>query len=190
MYNYATDWHGYVDFCPGWRASCRHQDVQQLKQMGVGLKDTGAGAVSGDSRRMGRAWTNIVAAGLITKGAGAAAAPELDAPTVVFSRSRAPGIAANFDTAVANGAPTVLNRIEDRALIRANRRAALRGQAAPSAGQSLDEYPFACTAQGGLGACVRPVSAGEQSYQGGVLSTFFQQAGIFNGDPFEVRFGP
>jgi RHS repeat-associated protein len=111
-------------------------------------------------------------------------------PTVVFSRSRAPGIASTFDAAVADGAPTTLNRTQDRALMRANRRDALRGQRAAPAGQSLDEYPFACTIQGGAGGCVRAVPRGEQHYQGGVLSSFFQRSGVADGDPFDVRFGP
>ncbi|WP_342766652.1 polymorphic toxin-type HINT domain-containing protein [Xylanimonas oleitrophica] len=115
------------------------------------------------------------------------AAPKV--PTVVFSRSRAPGIANTFDTAVANGAPTRLNRVTGAARD-ANRRAALRGQPPAPAGQSLDEYPFACSAQGGCGSFVNPVPIAEQSYQGGVLSSFFQRFGIGPGDPFDVMFGP
>ena len=112
-----------------------------------------------------------------------------DVPTVVFSRSKGPGIAQNFDDAVANGAPTRLTRV-DAATRDANRRAALRGQRPAPAGQSLDEYPFACSAQGGCGSFVRPVAVGEQSYQGGVLSRFFQDRGVQPGDPFDVIFGP
>jgi RHS repeat-associated protein len=110
-------------------------------------------------------------------------------PTVQFSRTRAPGIAQNFDDAVANGAPTQLNRVS-AATRDANKRAALRGQSPAPAGQSLDEYPFACTAQGGCGSFVRSVPAAEQSYQGGVLSRFFQNNGVGVGDPFNVVIGP
>lgn len=85
-------------------------------------------------------------------------------PTVVFSRSRAPGIAGNFDNAVANGAPTRLTRV-DAAARDANRRAALRGQSPAPAGQLLDEYPFACSAQGGCGSFISRVPVGEHSYQ-------------------------
>lgn len=120
---------------------------------------------------------------------GVAANTAADVPTVVFSRSRAPGIAQNFDDAVANGAPTQLNRVSAAARD-ANRRAALRGQSPAPAGQSLDEYPFACSAQGGCGSFVRSVPQGEQSYQGGVLSRFFQNNGVGVGDPFNVVFGP
>lgn len=110
-------------------------------------------------------------------------------PSVVFSRSRAPGIAQNFDDAVANGVSTRQTRA-DAAARDANRRAALRGQSPAPAGQSLDGYPFACSAQGGCGSFVRSVPVGEQSYQGGVLSRFFQDFGIRPGDPFDVMFGP
>jgi hypothetical protein len=89
----------------------------------------------------------------------------------------------------ANGAPTRLTRA-NAATRDANRRAALRGQSPAPAGQSLDEYPFACSAQGGCGSLVRRVPVGEQSYQGGVLSRFFQDYGIRPGDPFDVMFGP
>jgi Deoxyribonuclease NucA/NucB len=112
-----------------------------------------------------------------------------EVPTVAFSRSEAPGLAQNFDEALANGAPTRLNRVS--AVVRdSNRRAALRGQEPAPAGMSLDEYPFACSAQGGVGACVSAGPVGEQSYQGGVLSSFFQRFGIGEGDPFDVTFVP
>lgn len=124
---------------------------------------------------------------VVVIGCGVAANTEV--PTVVFSRSRAPGIAGTFDDAVANGAPTQLNRVTGAARD-ANRRAAQRGQSPAPAGQSLDEYPFACSAQGGCGSTVRSVPVGEQSYQGGVLSRFFQNNGIGAGDPYNVTFGP
>lgn len=107
----------------------------------------------------------------------------------MFSRGRAPGIAQNFDDAVANRAPTRLTRV-DAATRDANRRAALRGQPPAPAGQSLDEYPFACSAQGGCSSFVRPVAVEQQSYQGGVLSRFFPEHGVRPGDPSDVAFGP
>jgi hypothetical protein len=58
------------------------------------------------------------------------------------------------------------------------------------AGQSLHEYPFACSAQGGCGSFVNRVPVGEQRYQGGVLRSFFQRFKIQPGDPFDVMFGP
>ena len=116
---------------------------------------------------------------------GLAGAPASRIPTVQFSRSRAPNIAANIDEAVEAGAPVTLTRAT-AAERNANRRAALQGQQAAPAGQSLDEYPFACTAQGGSGACVRAVPIAEQSYQGGVLSAAFRHQRIEVGDEFLV----
>ena len=115
-------------------------------------------------------------------------------PTVVFSRSRGPGIAANFDHAVANGAPTLLSRASS-ATIKANRRAALMGvpRRRPP-GMSWDEYPFASSLQGGgvVGKTVfrRLVPRAEQSYQGGVLGPFFTGNNIQVGDLFRVVFAP
>jgi RHS repeat-associated protein len=111
-------------------------------------------------------------------------------PTVVFSRARAPGIAGNFDEAVARGHPTTLTKVEGRSLHRQQRREALRGQSPAPAGHSLDEYPFASTAEGGLGANVRAVPVGEQQYQSGVLGPFYKQHGLGHGDRFHVRFDP
>jgi RHS repeat-associated protein len=111
-------------------------------------------------------------------------------PTVEFSRARGPGLGENFDEAVAQGHPTTLNRITDTALRDRQRRDALRGHAPAPEGQSLDEYPFASTSQGGAGSNVRAVPREEQNYQGGVLSRFYQDHGVGDGDPFHVRFVP
>lgn len=146
-----------------------------------------SGAAHRTSESSAAAWASAVA--LCPRGSVAAEAGGADVPTVVFSRSRAPGIADNFDNAVADGAPTQLNRVSGAARD-ANGRVALRGQAPAPAGQSLDEYPFACSAQGGCGSFVGAVPVGEQSYQGGVLSRFFQNNGVGVGDPFNVMFGP
>jgi len=142
-----------------------------------------------ESITAGQRWGHAPPQAETVAATGVAAETAGDVPTVVFSRSRAPGIAGTFDDAVADGAPTQLNRVTGAARD-ANRRAALRGQSPAPAGQSLDEYPFACSAQGGCGSTVRSVPVGEQSYQGGVLSRFFQSNGIGVGDPFNVTFGP
>lgn len=110
-------------------------------------------------------------------------------PTVTFSRGRAPGVARTFDDAVADGAPTTLTRA-DRETKLANRDAALDGVPKAPKGQSLDEYPFASSAEGGSGATVRPVPVGEQNYQGGKLSSFYRNNGVNPGDQFHVAFGP
>jgi hypothetical protein len=125
-------------------------------------------------------------------GAEAAAtdAADSEVPTVVFSRAKAPEIGKNFDEAVNDGHPTTLNRVTSKIARRANRRDALAGHTPAPAGQSLDEYPFASSSQGGAGARVAPVPAAEQNYQGGVLGSFYQNNGILDGDPFNVRFDP
>lgn len=104
-----------------------------------------------------------------------------------MSRSITPEIAKNIENAISQGAPTVLTREASKRQIRRNRRDALRGQQAAGPGQSLDEYPFASTKQGGSGACVAAVCAGEQSIQGGQISQFYQRNNINDGDSFNVR---
>jgi RHS repeat-associated protein len=115
------------------------------------------------------------------------AADEL--PNFVVSKGTTPEIAANVEKALAQGKPSVLTRSEDRALIRQNRRDALRGQPAAGEGRSLDEYPFASCVEGGAGACVASVPASEQNIQGGQLSSFYQKYGIKDGDQFKVTVG-
>jgi hypothetical protein len=108
-------------------------------------------------------------------------------PTVVFSMRIGPAICANFDAAVRAGAPTVLNRITSKDRRRRNRREALRGRPPAGAGFQWDEYPFASTRQGGAGARVMKVPAGENSYQGRTLSSFYRRRHIGNGTAFRVK---
>jgi len=110
--------------------------------------------------------------------------------TLRVSRSTMPQIAQNIEDAIAAGAPSTLTRITLRATIRANRRAALRGQTAPDPTLSLDEYPFASTAEGGAPAQVRPVPRVEQNIQGGHLSLFYQRNQVQSGQRFHVRIVP
>jgi hypothetical protein len=110
-------------------------------------------------------------------------------PKVTFSRAKGPGLGKNFDNAVAAGEPTRLTKVSAAARD-ANRRAALRGQPPAPAGQSLDEYPFASSAEGGAGSHVMAVPRAEQNYQGGVLSAFYQKHKIQPGDQFDVEFVP
>jgi hypothetical protein len=56
-------------------------------------------------------------------------------------------------------------------------------------GLSVDEYPFACTMQGGSGAWIGHVPPGEQLIQGGVISSFLQRNGLQAGDTFHVVVG-
>jgi len=106
-------------------------------------------------------------------------------PVIEFSRTRASNIAENFDEAVAQGQPTRLTRT-DVAQRDTNRAEALAGHQPAPAGQSLDEYPFASTVEGGAGANVRAVPVAEQNYQGGVLSGAYRHIAV--GDQFDVVF--
>ncbi len=55
-----------------------------------------------------------------------------------------------------------------------------------SGGPSMEEFPFASTAQGGPGAYLTQVSIDEQRAQGRLLSTFYRQNEIQPGDPFGI----
>ncbi len=98
-----------------------------------------------------------------------------------------PNIADNIDEAIEAVHPTVLTREADKAAIKANRKAALNGVEPASPGNSLDEYPFASTKEGGLGANVKSVPVKEQSIQGGTMSSFYQNNNIKDGDKFIVE---
>jgi hypothetical protein len=115
---------------------------------------------------------------------GAGRATPVEYPAVQFSRGRVPAIADNIASAQAAGHPAVLNRVTDPAIIDAHRAAATRGWRGPG---SPDEYPFASTAQGGEGAQVVGVPLREQRIQGGILSRFYQESGVGDGDPFRVE---
>jgi hypothetical protein len=51
---------------------------------------------------------------------------------------------------------------------------------------SMDEFPFASTAEGGPGAYLTQVSIAEQRAQGSLLSAFYRLNGIQTGDPFGI----
>jgi hypothetical protein len=59
-----------------------------------------------------------------------------------------------------------------------------------SENNSLDEYPFATTEEGGPRARVMAVPDWEQSIQGGTYSLFILDNLIVNGDPFIVLVVP
>jgi RHS repeat-associated protein len=117
------------------------------------------------------------------RGAGIAARAAEDLPTLEVDAGRMPNIARNFQSAIDEGQPSVLNRTTDPALIRANRAAACAGFCGPG---SPDEYPFASTLQGGAGARVAGVPLQEQFIQGALLRNFYAKYGIGEGDPFQV----
>jgi RHS repeat-associated protein len=74
----------------------------------------------------------------------------------------------------------------DRAQARINRRNALRYHTRAGTLQSLDEYPFASSLQGGFGASVRPVPLRENRVQGGIIAASYVLQGITPGVDFFV----
>lgn len=99
-----------------------------------------------------------------------------------------PQVADHISDAIANGAPSTLQRVVGRA-VRRNRalacgRYARRTPRPP--GMTCDEYPYASTAQGGAGASTRWVPAGENQAQGRALSAFYNRLRIFEFDAFTV----
>ncbi len=56
--------------------------------------------------------------------------------------------------------------------------------------QSYDEYPFACTAEGGTDSRVAAVTAQEQNVQGGQISALIRHNRMQSGDQFLVVLVP
>lgn len=96
-----------------------------------------------------------------------------------------PFIAQNIEAAIDEGIANVLSKGapgEDRA----RRAVACRGFR-PAFGGTCDEFPFASSQQGGLGARVAEVPGREQSCQGGTISRFYQTNNIQTGQGFLVN---
>ena len=109
-------------------------------------------------------------------------------PVLSFSKAKTPNVADNIESAIKEGAPDVLTKEGSKSQIRANRRAALKDkQGLRNEGESLDEFPFASSKEGGTGARVQSVPVKEQSVQGGVMSQFFKNNNIKDGDKFKVN---
>ncbi|XP_028406401.1 uncharacterized protein LOC114528873 [Dendronephthya gigantea] len=110
-------------------------------------------------------------------------------PVLEMSRSKIPNVWDNMYYAINNmGKPSTLNRITDKALIRKNRvEAGCAAYGSRPAGYNIDEYPFACCAQGGKGAVLRPVPIKENNRQGGKLAQFFKKYDIKDGDSFKIK---
>lgn len=108
----------------------------------------------------------------------------VDLPELHLDSQKMPTIAQNISKAQENGAPSTLTKITDTSAIRENRRNALRGIPSTPSGFSRDEYPFASTLEGGVGASVMTVSNAEHSLQAVALSNFYRT--ITDGDRFEV----
>jgi RHS repeat-associated protein len=108
-----------------------------------------------------------------------------DIPVLIIDADIMPNIARNIQAAIEDeNKPSLLNRNMDISWIAANRVLACgRFQGTGS----CDEYPFASSMQGGLGARVAGVPLQENRIQGGVISAFYTKHQLKHGDPFLVR---
>jgi hypothetical protein len=104
-------------------------------------------------------------------------------PELIIDSQKMPGIAAHIKQAQAQGYPSTLTRLTNKAQIDANRKAACGNFARPI-GYECDEYPFASTHEGGNGASVAPVLPKEQRVQGGTMSAFYRK--LQEGSKFKV----
>jgi len=86
---------------------------------------------------------------------------------VNVSRRRSPEAARHIEEAQAAGHPDTVTI--DRRGARPRRRGSLEGLPAAPPGFDRDEYPPACCAEGGAGACVRPIPRGDNRSAGGQL---------------------
>lgn len=106
-------------------------------------------------------------------------------PKLKFDCSRMPTVCGHMVSAIDRGQPSVLRYEQDSSRAAANRKSAYGGYRAGS-GRSMDEYPFASTAEGGYGADVRAVPRRENSIQGAQLSNFYRKNGMQQGDKYRV----
>jgi RHS repeat-associated protein len=108
-----------------------------------------------------------------------------DLPVFVVDGKRTPKIAINDASAIAAGHPFLLHALRSKAEASQNRE--LAGcKAAWSGPQSCDEYPFASTFEGGLGAQTMGVPVWEQGVQFRDLSSFMAANRVKRGDQFLV----
>jgi len=107
-----------------------------------------------------------------------------DLKFVIFDAARMPFITRNISTAWQAGKPGVLTK--DSAAQAGNRaKVCLPSFPRPFGGQ-CDEYPFASTREGGLGAQEHEVPIRENACQGGTLARRYDTAGIKDGDRYLV----
>jgi Deoxyribonuclease NucA/NucB len=104
---------------------------------------------------------------------------------VVISAQKMPFIARNISMAFKVGKPFLLRRTANPAAIRANRKASC-GAFQPNYEGWCDEYPFASSHEGGIGARIAEVLAREQQCQGGTVVRQYAAQGITEGTQFAV----
>lgn len=98
-----------------------------------------------------------------------------------------PHVADHVESAQLSGQPFLLTRTTP-AQARINRRLALGFRQSLPAGPGLswDEYAFASSRQGGLGASVRAVPLDENFIQGGIIAASYLLERIAPGDEYVV----
>jgi hypothetical protein len=115
-------------------------------------------------------------------------------PVLEFNHHSHPQLADNIWNAQMAGHPKVLTyngpRIELR---RATRRAAMHYEAGGSIYEiphvlSRDEYPFACTVEGGRASWVGHIPGRENSAQGGLIAAFIVKHSLFGRSGEAARF--
>ena len=106
----------------------------------------------------------------------------------MFDCTNMPAVCANMRNAIHNkGKPSQLTRTTNSSQIRKNRRDSGCTKMKPGPGMSCDEYPFASTNEGGLGAVIVAVPLKENQSQGGQLSAFYRKNDIQDGGCFKVQ---
>ncbi|WP_259408273.1 NucA/NucB deoxyribonuclease domain-containing protein [Streptomyces akebiae] len=106
-------------------------------------------------------------------------------PVFVVDGKRTPEIAINDRSAIDKGHPLLLHYAKNKGENRDNRELAGCMSAWTGSG-SCDEYPFASTREGGLGAQTRGVPLSEQMKQGSDLSAFYRSNKMQRNDEFLV----
>ncbi|WP_331733790.1 NucA/NucB deoxyribonuclease domain-containing protein (plasmid) [Streptomyces sp. NBC_01220] len=129
-------------------------------------------------------WEQLVSACVASQGMSEAGCRQM--PVFVVDGKRTPKIAINDKSAIDSGHPFVLHYNADSEEGKDNRE--LAGcRAAWGGPQSCDEYPFASTLEGGIGAQTMAVPyKPEQIYQRIDLSAFYRSNKLTRGDAFMV----
>ncbi|MGW3044377.1 NucA/NucB deoxyribonuclease domain-containing protein [Kitasatospora sp. NPDC001159] len=106
-------------------------------------------------------------------------------PVMVVDGKKTPKIAINDQSAIDSGQPFLLHALRNEK--DADRNRELAGcKSAWQGPQSCDEYPFASTYEGGIGAQTMGVPVAEQRIQGPDISGFYSRKRIKRGDEFMV----
>jgi YD repeat-containing protein len=166
-------------------------DVQDWLASGAAALETAATKVAGQTAKLEQAIQGAISDAI---DAGVATAEELsELPIFPVIKSLGPHVYA-FDVAALAANPLwyVLNYLGPNSLQTARNRAIVTGaygalMASAPPGYQLDEFPYASTQQGGVGAIGSPVPALENAIQGGLLSALYRYSlkGI-PGAPFLV----